>query len=106
MIIFSFVRLSVKTCNFLLYSFPAPTDLDSGAEDEDVLMNVDSQSDVEVEGEPLMEDDWVTLNWPVPNAGAAAGPGPGQVLIDLPPNIAFPLSFSLKINCAFPFTLA
>ena len=106
MIIFSFVRLSVKTCNFLLYSFPAPTDLDSGAEDEDVLMNVDSQSDVEVEGEPLMEDDWVTLNWPVPNAGAAAGPGPGQVPIDLPHNIAFPLSFSLKINCAFLFTLA
>ena len=71
-----------------------------------MLMNVDSQSDVEVEGEPLMEDDWVTLNWPVPNAGAAAGPGPGQVLIDLPQNIAFPLSFSLKINCAFLFTLA
>ena len=106
MIIFSFVRLSVKTCNFLLYSFPAPTDLDSGAEDEDVLMNVDSQSDVEVEGKPLMEDDWVTLNWPVPNAGAAAGPGPGQVPIDLPHNIAFPLSFSLIINCSFPFTLA
>ena len=106
MIIFSFVRLSVKTCNFLLYSFPAPTDLDSGAEDEDVLMNVDSQSDVEVEGEPLMEDDWVTLNWPVPNAGAAAGPGPGQVPIDLPHNIAFPLSFSLIINCSFPWTFS
>ena len=50
-------------------------------------MIVDSQSD----GEGLMEDDWITVNWPVPNAGAnGAGPGPGQVLIDLPQNIEFP----------------
>ena len=88
--------------NFLLSSFPAPTDIESGAEDEAVPMIVDSQSD----GEGLM-DDWITMNWPVPNARAnGAGPGPGQVLIDLPQNIAFPLSFSLKINCAFLFTLA
>ena len=87
--------------NFLLSSFPAPTDIESGAEDEAVPMIVDSQSD----GEGLM-DDWITMNWPVPNARAnGAGPGPGQVLIDLPQNIAFPSFIFFKIQLCFSIYL-
>ena len=71
-------------------------------EDEAVPMIVDSQSD----GEGLMEDDWITVNWPVPNAGAnGAGPGPGQVLIDLPQNIEFPSFIFFKVHLCFSIYL-